>query len=84
MPEKLIGADSQITEFFDALRRAHFAETNDDLSPMSDDIVKLAYFELLAHQTAIAISRRTRTDARHRRAPRTKGRAVAAKLRPRP
>lgn len=72
LPDKLAGSDVQIVEFFDALRRAHFAETNDDLLPMADDIVKLAYFELLAHQTAIAVSRRTRHDARHRRTLRAK------------
>ncbi|MBO7509108.1 MAG: ATP-dependent DNA helicase RecG [Alphaproteobacteria bacterium] len=64
---KLAGEDEHIVEFFESLRNAHFAKTNADLLPMSDDIVKLAYFELLAHQTAIAISRRTRSDERHRR-----------------
>lgn len=70
--DKVIGADEHIVEFFDALRHAHFAETNSDLSPMSDYIVKLAYFELLAHQTAIAISRKTRRDEQHCRVKRTK------------
>lgn len=72
LPEKLVGADSQIVEFMDALRHAHFAETSNDLLPMAENIIKLAYFELLAHQTAIAISRRSRHDVRHARAPRTK------------
>ena len=72
LDEKISGADEHLLEFFDALRRAHFAETNADLLPMSDAVVKLAYFELLAHQTAIAISRRTRNDERHRRVPRIK------------
>lgn len=72
LPDKLAGADEHIVEFFDALRRAHFAETNEDLLPNADDIVKLAYFELLAHQTAIAINRRTRHDARYRRTLRAK------------
>lgn len=72
LPEKLAGADSQIVEFMDALRHAHFAETSNDLLPMAENIIKLAYFELLAHQTAIAISRRSRHDGRHARAPRTK------------
>ena len=67
LPDKLVGADSQILEFFDAMRRAHFAEKNEDLSPMADDIVKLAYFELLAHQVAIATNRRSRQDAKHAR-----------------
>lgn len=72
LDEKLSGADEHLVEFFDALRHAHFAETNADLLPMSEYIVKLAYFELLAHQTAIAISRRTRNDERHRRVVRAK------------
>lgn len=72
LPDKLVGAEEHIVEFFDALRHAHFAETNQDLLPNSDDIVKLAYFELLAHQTAIAISRRTRKDTRHMRSVRPK------------
>ena len=72
LPEKLVGADEHLTEFFDALRRAHFAENNQDLLPVADNIVKLAYFELLAHQCAIAISRRNRNDARHRRGARQK------------
>ncbi|MBR4806190.1 MAG: DEAD/DEAH box helicase, partial [Alphaproteobacteria bacterium] len=69
---KLAGEDEHVVEFFNALRNAHFAKTNADLLPGADDIVKLAYFELLAHQTAIAISRRTRNDDRHRRTVRPK------------
>ena len=69
---KLAGEDEHIVEFFESLRNAHFAKTNTDLLPMADDIVKLAYYELLSHQTAIAISRRTRSDERHRRAVRQK------------
>lgn len=72
LPDKLAGSDPQIVEFFDALRRAHFAEKNEDLLPNADDIVKLAYFELLANQTAIAINRRARQDARNRRLVRAK------------
>lgn len=64
---KLVGEDEHIVEFFDAIKHAHFAKTNADLLPMADDVVKLAYFELLAHQTAIAISRRSRNDVKHRR-----------------
>ncbi len=64
---KLAGADEHIVEFFTALRDVHFARTNTDLLPNADDVIKLAYFELLAHQTAIAISRRSRNDERHRR-----------------
>ena len=70
LPEKLAGADSDITEFFDALRHVHYPESDADLCPNSEYVVKLAYWELLAHQSAIVISRRTRTDARNRRTPR--------------
>ncbi|MCR4917818.1 MAG: ATP-dependent DNA helicase RecG [Alphaproteobacteria bacterium] len=72
LPEKIAGEDEHIVEFFDALRSVHFAESNNDLTAGADAIVKLAYFELLAHQTAIAISRRTRNDERHRRCVRKK------------
>jgi ATP-dependent DNA helicase RecG len=72
LPDKMVGEDEHLVEFFDALRNAHFAKTSADLLPLADDIIKLAYFELLAHQSAIAISRRTRNDARHRRAAREK------------
>ncbi|MBO7509535.1 MAG: ATP-dependent DNA helicase RecG [Alphaproteobacteria bacterium] len=72
MADKLVGEDEHIVEFFGALRHAHFAESNADLVPMSDNIVKLAYFELLAHQVAIAVSRRNRNDERYRRAVRPK------------
>lgn len=67
LPEKIVGEDEHIVEFFDALKTAHFAQSNDELMAGSDAIIKLAYFELLAHQMAIAISRRTRNDERHRR-----------------
>lgn len=70
LPEKLASADSDITEFFDALRHVHYPESDADLGPNSEYVVKLAYWELLAHQSAIVISRRTRTDARNRRTPR--------------
>ena len=72
LPDKLAGEDEHLVEFFDALRNAHFAKTNADLLPLADDIIKLAYFELLAHQSAIAISRRSRNDSRHRRVVREK------------
>ena len=72
LPDKLVGEDEHLVEFFDALRNAHFAQSNDELKSVSDTIVKLAYFELLAHQVAIAVNRRTRQDDRHRRVPRTK------------
>ncbi len=72
LPEKLAGSDEHIVEFFDALRRVHFAETNSDLMATADNIIKLSYFELLAHQTAIAESRRERRDEKHHRAVRQK------------
>ncbi len=66
------GADEHLVEFFDALRAAHYAQSNDELKSTSDTIAKLAYFELLSHQVAIAANRRTRKDERHRRTPRAK------------
>ena len=72
LPEKLNGADEQTREFFDALRHVHFPESNDDLAPNSTYIAKLAYWELLAHQAAIVISRKQRTDAKNRRTVRAK------------
>lgn len=80
LPDKLVGADGHLVEFFDALRNAHFAKSSADLLPLADDIVKLAYFELLAHQCAIAISRRARNDARHRRVVREKKYALMDKF----
>lgn len=65
-------ADSHIVEFFDALRAVHFPESNSDLMANSDNVVKLAYFELLAHQTAIAISRRARINPTNCRVVRAK------------
>ena len=68
LPDKLNDEpEPNIREFFDALRHVHYPETADDLSPNSPYIVKLAYWELLAHQSAIVISRRNRTDVRNHR-----------------
>ena len=72
LPDKVVEADEHLVEFFDALRAAHYAQSNDELKSTSDTIAKLAYFELLAHQVAIAANRRTRKDERHRRTPRAK------------
>ena len=72
LPERLNGADDQTREFFDALRRVHFPESNDDLAPNATYIAKLAYWELLAHQSAIAISRKQRMDEKNRRVVRPK------------
>ncbi len=66
--------DEFLREFFDALRHVHFAKTSDDLLPNSTYVAKLAYAELLAHQTAIAISRRARTSQKNKRQKRVKAR----------
>jgi len=71
MPDKLRGeSDERIVEFFDAIRHIHFPESDSDLAPNNTYMAKLAYCELLAHQSAIVISRRNRTDERNRRVPR--------------
>ncbi len=62
--------DEYMVEFFDALRHVHFAKASDDLLPNSVYVSKLAYCELLAHQTAIAISRRNRTTQKNKKIPR--------------
>lgn len=73
LPEKLSGeTESNVKEFFDALRHVHYPESTDDLSANSTYMVKLAYWELLAHQSAIVISRRNRADVRNRRVARPK------------
>lgn len=73
LTDKITGeTDSSVKEFFDALRRVHYPECAEDLSANSTYIVKLAYWELLAHQTAIVISRRNRKDVRNRRSVRQK------------
>ena len=72
LPEKLNGADDNTREFFDALRHVHFPESDDDLTPQSTYVAKLAYWELLAHQSAIVISRKQRMDTKNRRTVRPK------------
>lgn len=73
LPDKIAGeTDGNVVEFFDALRHVHYPETADDLYPHSTYMVKLAYWELLAHQSAIVISRRNRADVRNRRIVRPK------------
>ena len=73
LPDKLRGeSDERVVEFFDALEHVHFPTSNEDLSPNATYMAKLSYCELLAHQSAIVISRRNRTDVRNRRAPRAK------------
>ncbi len=73
LPEKIVyETDAQVIEFFDALRHVHFPESADDLNPNSVYMVKLAYWELLAHQSAIVISRKNRKDVRNKRKVRAK------------
>ena len=64
--------DEMIREFFDALYHVHFAKKSDDLLPGSTYVAKLAYCELLAHQSAIAISRRNRITTKHKKQKRIK------------
>ncbi len=64
--------DETLREFFDALQHVHFAKTSDDLLPNNTYIAKLAYCELLAHQSAIAISRRARTTQKNKKTKRIK------------
>lgn len=71
LPDKMRGeTDERIVEFLDAMQRVHFPTSDDDLAPNNTYMAKLAYCELLAHQAAIVISRRNRTDERNRRVPR--------------
>ena len=67
MAPHVADADDQTREFFDALRAVHFPTDAADVAPGADARVKLAYYELLAHQSAIAITRRERRDGAHRR-----------------
>ena len=71
LPERIADeTDERILEFFDALRHIHYPKNDADLAPNSTYMAKLAYCELYAHQCAIVISRRNRTDIRNRRTPR--------------
>ncbi len=73
LPDKIRAeTDDRIHEFFDALRHIHFPQSDTDLAPNATYMAKLAYCELLAHQSAIAISRRNRTNIQNRRTPRIK------------
>ena len=68
LPEYTAGeSDERVIEFFDALSHIHHPQTDDDLMPNNTYMAKLAYCELLAHQSAIVISRRNRVDVRNRR-----------------
>ncbi len=72
MPDKLMGAGDEMAEFCDALHHVHYPTAPNDLTPNATYVVKLAYWELLAHQSAIAISRRNRNRAENRRVVRDK------------
>ena len=72
--------DARLVEFFDALHHVHFAKSSDDLLPNATYVAKLAYCELLAHQAAIAISRRNRTTQRNKKQKRTKTRDYLTKF----
>ena len=68
LPEYTAGeSDERVIEFFDALSHIHHPQTDADLAPNNTYMAKLAYCELLAHQSAIVISRRNRIDIRNRR-----------------
>ena len=71
LPERIAGEpDARVTEFFDALHHIHYPQSDGDLLPNATYMAKLAYCELLAHQSAIVISRRNRMDTRNHRTPR--------------
>lgn len=64
--------DQELYEFFSALHQVHFPSCAEDLLPNSRAIMKLAYSELFAHQSAIAISRHQRQEERFQRTVRDK------------
>lgn len=73
LPERIAGEpDARVTEFFDALHHIHYPQSDGDLLPNATYMAKLAYCELLAHQSAIVISRRNRMDTRNHRTPRAR------------
>ena len=73
IPEKSRGeTDERVLEFLDALEHVHFPKSDADLAPNNIYMAKLAYCELLAHQSAIVISRHNRTAERNRRKVRPK------------
>ena len=57
----------RMLEFLDALEHVHYPESNDTLAPNGTFIAKLAYSELFAHQSAIAINRRARLSHKNTR-----------------
>lgn len=73
LPDKIRNEpDDRLHEFFDALHHVHYPQSDNDLMPNATYMSKLAYCELFAHQSAIAISRKNRTDTRNHRTPRIK------------
>ena len=64
--------DERMLEFIDALEHIHYPQNNDDLAPNNTYVAKLAYCELFAHQSAIAINRRARIEQKNIRNVRTK------------
>jgi ATP-dependent DNA helicase RecG len=72
--------DERMLEFLDALEHIHYPQTNDDLAPNNTYVAKLAYSELFAHQSAIAINRRMRHDEKNTRAVRIKKRDLIDKF----
>ena len=65
-------SDERMLEFIDALEHIHYPMNNDDLAPNNTYVAKLAYCELFAHQSAIAINRRARMNQKNTRPVRTK------------
>lgn len=63
----LSDCDEHICDFFDTLHKIHYATSDDELASASENISKLAYYELLAHQSAIAISRQNRASDKNTR-----------------
>lgn len=74
------GVSSEISEFFDALRVVHFPKQADDLLPNSDAMIKLAYAELLAGQSAIVISRKNRKSEKYQKPKRQNKRDLLPKF----
>ncbi len=70
----------RMLEFLDSLEHVHYPETNDDLAPNGKYIVKLAYSELFAHQSAIAINRRARLSHKNTRPPRVSNKNLVDKF----
>ncbi len=64
--------NERLLEFLDALEHVHFPETNDDLAPNGTYVSKLAYCELFAHQSAIALNRKARKEQKNLRPVREK------------